>query len=259
MDDQDRPHFLELLRVLSAVDGWRARIDPTASRTEPQRGSPLGADDKALDPYHLSHATWHSLGHAVDHLHCLRSLLQEARMIHMYAPYSLVRAALENACAAVWMLQPKRRADRIERRLRFAMTDIRSGEETKRLIGQTGPRSEQERIDQVRDIAARAGVAESVLKRRAAYSEIVKDAGSIGGADSAALVVCWKMCSGMTHGDYWSTFSSAQRTELPGAPPGLGAFKIEANVRTLMYVTTLATQMTALGWQLYDQRSRSPF
>ncbi len=178
VEERDRPHYLQLLRQLGVLDGWLARIDPTASRPEPQRGSPLRADDDMLDPYHLSHAAWHSLSHAVDHLHCLRSLLQDARVIHMYAPYSLVRAALENACAAVWMLQPPRRADRLERRLRFAVTDIRSGEETKRLIGQTGPRSEQDRMDQLRDIARRAGVAESALKRGALYSEIVKTAGS---------------------------------------------------------------------------------
>ena len=259
MDERDRSHYLQLLSVLDILDGWLARIDPTANRPQPQRSSALGADDDLLNPYHLSHAAWHSLSHAIDHLHCLRSLLREAQVIHMYAPYSLVRAALENACAAVWMLQPPRRPDRIERRLRFAMTDIRNGEEAKRLTGQVGSRSEQDRIDQLRDIATRAGVPEPALKRRVAYSEIVEAAGSIGGANSAALVVCWKLCSGMAHGDYWTTFSAAQRTELPGVQPGIGRFKIEANVRTLMHVTTLATQMTAMGWQVYDQRSLSPF
>ena len=77
----------------------------------------------------------------MDHLSCLRALLRDAKVIHMYAPFSLVRAALENACAAVWMLQPPRRADRLARRLRFAVTDIHNGEQVKQVIGQPGPRS----------------------------------------------------------------------------------------------------------------------
>jgi hypothetical protein len=43
------------------------------------------------------------------------------------------------------------------------------------------------------------------------------------------------------------------------APEGTGTFKIEANVKLLMYLTTLATKLTGQGWQLYDQRCRPPF
>ena len=59
-----------------------------------------------------------------------------ARLVPTYAPFSLVRAVLENSCAAVWMLQPPRRTERITRRLQFAVTDIRNGEEAKERGGQ---------------------------------------------------------------------------------------------------------------------------
>lgn len=180
-------------------------------------------------------------------------------MIHMYAPYSLIRSALENACAAVWMLQPAPRAERVARRLRFAANDIRNGEDAKRLIDKVGPRSEQERLDQVRDIARRAGVDEGAVVRRVSYSEIVKAASSTLGGGAILIPLSWKLCSGMTHGDFWTTFGAAERAELPGAPPGLGTFKITANVKMLMYVTTFATDMTKLGWRLYDLRSRPPY
>jgi hypothetical protein len=51
--------------------------------------------------------------------------------------------------------QPPGRADRLGRRLRFAVTDIRNGEQVKQLTRQPGPRSEQERMEEVRAIAAR--------------------------------------------------------------------------------------------------------
>ena len=259
VDDKDGPHYEELLRLLGEVDGWLARIDPDhAGRPQqPAPGSPMRADDKLLHPYQLSHATWHSLSHAVDHLSCLLTLLKDAHVIHMYAPYSLVRSALENASAAVWMLRPASRTERVARRLRFAMNDIRNGEQAKRLAGTVGPRSERERVDQVRGIAKRAGVDVAEAVHRVGYWEIVKAAGTGPGADVIPLI--WKLCSGMTHGDFWTTWAAAERVELPGAPPGLGSFKITANVQTLMYVTTFTTQMTRLGWHMYDQRSRPPY
>ena len=69
----------------------------------------------------------------------------------------------------------------------------------------------------------------------------------------------WKLCSGMAHGDFWPTWSGMDRVELPGATPGTGAFKIEANVKLLLYVTGLAVKMTGRGFALYDERCRPPY
>jgi hypothetical protein len=259
LDDKDRLHYEELLRLLGEVDVWVSRIDPEADHPRPLPGSPLRADDERAHPYELSHATWHSLSHAVDHLNCLRTLLRDAGLIHMYAPYSLVRSALENACAAVWILHPPSRPERMARRLRFAAEDIRNGENAKELIGKTGPRSKQEQMEQVRDIAKRAGVNEATAVCKVGYGEIVNAAGNSISPGSIVIPLSWKLCSGMTHGDYWPTFGAMDRVELLGAPPGIGTFKITANVGTLMYVTTFATHMTRVGWHLYDQRSRAPY
>jgi len=216
-------------------------------------------DDQRTHPYELSHAAWHSLSHAVDPLNCLLALLRDAHMIHMFAPYSLVRSALENASAAVWMLQPKRRTERVARRLRFATLNIQNSERVKQLIGTEGPRSKQVLINEVRDIARRAGVDEAEVVRHVSYGEITKAVSSTLGLESV-IPVAWSLCSGIAHGDFWPTLSAVtERVELPGASPGMGTFKITANVQILMYVTTFAAQLTKLGWHLYDQRSRAPY
>lgn len=258
MNDDDGRYLAQLLEVLAQSESWAARIDSAAEPSRPAPGSPLRGDDDRAHPYELSHAAWHSLSHAVDHLGCLRALVGDARAVHMFAPYSLVRAALENASAAVWMLQPPRRTDRLARRLRFAVTDIRNGEQVKQLTGQPGPRSEQDRMDEVRAIASRAGIDETAVKRGATYSEIVKAVGDASGPAATMIYLSWKLCSGIAHGDFWTTWSAAQRVELPGAPEGTGSFKIEANLKLLMHVTTLAASITRQGWQLYDQRCRPP-
>jgi hypothetical protein len=115
VDEVDRPHYAELLRRLDEVDGWLTRIDPDVDHAQPSPGSPVRTDDARTHPYELSHGAWHSLSHAVDHLNCLRVLLRDAGVIHMYAPYSLVRSALENASTAVWTLHPASRTERVAR------------------------------------------------------------------------------------------------------------------------------------------------
>ena len=258
MDEQERPQYAELLRLLVAFDAWVNRIDPGSPRPRPATGSPLQADDERTHPYESSHGAWHALSHAVDHLHCLRSVLRDARMIHMYAPYSLVRAALENSSAAVWLLHPANRTERIIRRLRLAAVDIRNGEQAKTLVGTVGPRSEEERLNQLRNLAAQAGADPTDAVRKVGYWEIVNKANEALMPSSKAIPFAWKLCSGIAHGDFWTTISAAERVELPDAPPGIGSFRISTNLKNLIYVTTVATHMTTLGWHLYDQRCLRP-
>jgi hypothetical protein len=111
-DDEDGKYLAKTLRVLSEAEAWVARTSAEAARLRPAPGSSLRGDDVQAFPYALSHAVWDALDHAVDHLTCLQALLRDARVIYRFAPYALVRGALENACAAVWMLEPSRRADR---------------------------------------------------------------------------------------------------------------------------------------------------
>jgi hypothetical protein len=114
-------------------------------------------------------------------------------------------------------------------------------------------------MEEVRAIARRAGIDEASIRRSAASSEIVQAVGDTAGSAASVIYLSWKLCSGIAHGDFWPTWSAMQRVELPGEPEGTGTFKIEANVKLLMYGTTLATKLTGQGWQLYDQRCRPPF
>jgi hypothetical protein len=256
MDDEDGKHLAELLGVLSEVDAWAARTNADASRLRPSPRSSLRGDDGKAHPYDLSHAVWHSLSHAVDHLGSLRALLGGAKVIHMYAPFTLVRGALENACAATWLLQPPSRNDRLTRRFRLAIADIGNGEKARQLTGQPASRTAQERIDEIHAIAARAGIDAVALKKPAGYTEIIKTVDQDGPANSA-IEASWRLCSGFAHGDLWTTLSASRRTQIPSpAEVGIGTFKIEANLSLLTQVTRLAAGITSRGWQLYDQRCR---
>src|SRR5205823_6269469 len=98
--------------------------------------------------------------HAVDHLHCLHALIADAQLLNMYAPYTLVRAALENASAAVWLLAPASRTERITRRLRLAALDLRSADKVATAMGTRTNPSLGDRLDELTVIARAAGVLE---------------------------------------------------------------------------------------------------
>jgi hypothetical protein len=244
---------------LDRIDPWLGRMDPAGTHPDPAERSAMSRDDKETNPFQMSHAAWHALSHAVDHLHCLRGLVKDAHLMHMYAPYSLVRAALENASAAVWLLHPDDRGERTLRRLRFAALDIRNGEEARRLVGApAGRKTEAERIEQVRALAQRRGVDERAVlrKRPVSYGEIVKAAAGTRWSGETPYLITWKMCSGIAHGDLWTTINVMSRDELPGAPPDIAHLKITASVQTLMLGIFFAVDMTDAGWGLYDERSR---
>jgi hypothetical protein len=259
VDGHEKALFADLLKHLELVGPWLVRIDPSAPTSAVGPGSALAGDDRRTDPYQLSHSAWHSVSHAVDHLHMLRSVLRDAGTIQMYAPYSVIRAALENASAAVWLLAPANRKERILRRLRFAAVDIKAGEDVKDLINHPGPRSRQERVDQLRSIARHGGVDEREALKRPGYSEIVKAAGGHTSITEETAEFIWRLCSGFTHGDPWATLSASHRVELPGAPPGVGHLRIEADMPSLLLCALTAIRMTEYAWRLYDERSCSPF
>jgi hypothetical protein len=258
MDDEDRRHLAETVRILSEAAPWAACTYAAASPPEPAPRSPLCGDDRKAHPYDLSNAAWRHLSNAVDHLACLHAVLDAAKAIHMNAPFTLVRGALENECEAVWLLEPGKRNERLARGFRLALADVRHSEEVKRLTGRPGPRTKQARIDQIHDLAKQARLGPAALKGGAAYSEIVKAVDQASSADSG-IEVSWKVCSAYAHGDMWASLGASRRTPMPGATkPGTGIFKIEADLRLLTTVTASAVAVTRLGWQLYDQRCCPP-
>jgi hypothetical protein len=91
------------------------------------------------------------------------------------------------------------------------------------------------------------------------YREILDEAGKALAPGSQATLFVWSLCSGITHGDFWTTINAAERVELPGAPAGMVSLKITADVGKLRFVTAVAIHMTMLGWRLYDERSRAPY
>jgi hypothetical protein len=124
MNADEHRDLRKLLELLERAKRWEELTGNPSDTWQAPAGSALAGDDAKTDPYQLSHAAWHALTVAVDHLHCLRNSLAGERendrlsvRIHTHAQSSLVRGAIENGARAVWLLGPATRLIRVKRRL----------------------------------------------------------------------------------------------------------------------------------------------
>ncbi|BCJ65111.1 hypothetical protein [Polymorphospora rubra] len=253
MNRDEEIAFSKLLAILEPVESWLARISPTNPDMKIDADSPLAADDKLTHPYPTSYAAIALFGHAIDHIHMLRVALH-AGTLNIYAPYTLVRGALENAASIAWLLAPDDQSTRLIRRFRLAVVDINMSERVKELMGYVGPRSKNERLDEIRDLALKAGLSPADAARRLTFSDIVSDADQESPLPDKKVKLVWNICSGMAHGDPWATLGGNRLVELPGAPPGTKHMQNSSDVENLLFVTFTARRMIEHAFQLYDQR-----
>ncbi|MGW6914708.1 hypothetical protein ACWGB8_12965 [Kitasatospora sp. NPDC054939] len=135
-------------RFLHALLARFQRVDVLAEHTMTNSshwrvapGSPLAGDDAKTDPHQLSHSAHHALVVAADHLQALAALVRGTEkdgvremQLHSYAPFTLLRAALENAARAVWLLGPAARSERVRRCLTMHLADLASMEKKAKLV-----------------------------------------------------------------------------------------------------------------------------
>lgn len=249
--------FTRLDEVFDLVEVWRDRVQGPSP--EPTPGSSLAADDAATTPYTMSHAVVAALCSAVDHLDALRVLIQEADTVHSRAPYTLMRAALENAAIAVWLLAPASRKERVLRRLRLQWADDNDYLQVSALLHAP----EDERLGQVktelRRIAENQGLNEDQVRQVAArppgWGSIVETAGDeVDGLSGPDTKLCWMVGSGIAHARSWATLGAMQLTETRVTENGV----IQAEFRASSTVVVAIARTTALvlteGWRLFDQR-----
>ena len=266
-DEQAELH--ELIKLLDHVRAWHQRtgVDPDASVVDP--GSSLAGDDRHSDPYHVSHAVWHALVIAVDHLVCLHDAVVACRdhepptvRLHTYAPFTMLRASLENASTAVWLLAPNQRNERILRRLQLAAANVRHSDDTATLIGSPLPRTREVRLDELRRIARARRIPEqdAAKLKYPGYEHILRAAGEVVFNDGVLSVAMWKGCSGLAHGDIWATLSVLER-EVRQHAFAANVFNARISAPTGHLVTMVlgAALMVERAFTLFDSRARRQY
>jgi hypothetical protein len=169
--------------MFAFLDKWLAL---TSERRTPEvePGSSLAGDARRIPALQVAHAAWSAFADGGDHLDALRTLLVDTEAaLPIYAPFALVRSAIENAATAVWLLEPQRRGERLRRRLKLAHHEVwESGQALKLLPAAfAGDRSVQEIQADIRTLAVQLGLDPHDVAGRFSYEKVIWTAGEATG------------------------------------------------------------------------------
>ncbi len=247
--------------MFARIEDWLGMTGLPSPEIEP--GSPLAGDARKSPEHQVAHGAWMGVVHAVDHLHAVKTLIADARVVHPHATYTLLRSAMENAATAMWLLEPPPRPERLRRRLKLAHHEAWESSQVRKVLptdAPVGKRSPQERMDAVRDLARSLHLDPSDVSGRFSYESVVRSAGEASklGADLSALL--WRLCSGFAHGRYWASLSFLERTEIARAgESGVLDVRLSSDVDQVLTVAQAPFLFTSTALRLYDQRRQSPF
>lgn len=164
-------------------------------------GSSLAGDDRASDPYQVSHAVQMCIVAGVDHLHAMKSLLIDLNVLHSAAPFTLVRGALEIFASAFWILHPAGRSTRVERVLRWNAKNFHDQHPALESLSLSDVAQRDAKYARLAQIASGRGIPEKNIKAGYQSTEAVQYADT--NARTANPLLSWRMCSGYAHGRPW--------------------------------------------------------
>lgn len=161
-------------------------------------GSSLAGDDAASHPFEVSQAVRHLINASVDQLHGAKVLIHDAGAEHLAVASTLARAALENTAAAMWILGPRTRDDRVARVLRWHARNYHDEAGT---VGHLVGDAPQRNLELVKDVAARRGLDGEALAKG------YKVTTPIDGSEEFTTIqvrFLWSLASGFAHGRPWA-------------------------------------------------------
>lgn len=240
-----------------------ARIDELARATslgmpQVEAGSSLARDDDATSPVQLSHAAWTALTIASDHLSAYRALIVDAQQTRPWAHHTLLRAAIENAATAVWLLAPSKRTTRIERRLRLAADDINESADAQRLHGLKSPsgRTREQRLNKIAAIARRAGLPGSLKWH--GYGAVIREAAADARTNAVALELAWRLGSGLAHGRSWASIGLLNREHHSDPDDPVQMVAMSAPLDQLNLFAMTAVSLTTVARATFERRRVKP-
>jgi hypothetical protein len=257
--DEERVMINELLKILRVSEEWMA-----AKPTTVENGSSFSGDDAKTEPFQLSHGVAQSITNAVDHLHCFRMALtgtgDSVLRLHTYAPFTLLRGAIENAAIAVWVMSSNNRKERVTRHLWHELTSVRRLQSLLEAAGEPVGQVTLGRKNALLDLAAACGIdRRAVDNRDLTASIIVKSASDAAGLTDGQLPLAflfWKMCSAIAHGDrgYVGLF---EHERVGPISPGVSSVIVTAKTQQLVSGSRGAVAMITAARALAAQRSAS--
>lgn len=243
-------------KFASDIDRMMDRVnDPTDFAVSP--GSSLAGDDRASDPYQVSHAVQMCIVAGVDHLHAMKSLLIDLNVLHSAAPFTLVRGALEIFSSALWILHPAKRNVRVERVLRWHAKNFHDQHPALESLDMSDAATKKAKYARLAEIASRRAIVADV-KGGYRSTEAVTYADT--NAPTSKPLLSWQMCSGYAHGRPWVYLGMADEEMFQDTDePGVLKARVTSDPGKLLYPSLHAQWLMKDLVDLVERRATNPF
>jgi len=208
-----------------------------------EAGTSLAGDDRASAPYHVSHVVMQCLVAGVDHMHAAKTLVVDQHVLHLAAPSSLARGALENFAAAYWVLGPINRQERLERALRWHYQNVRD-QHTALDVRLQLQSTREEQFAKLDSVAIQNSLDPKPL--RAGYvstTAVTYCEEHLGSALPLGVALPWRICSGLAHGRPWAYLGALRHEEFPSGVEGIVHLRLTSSLELALYPLLAAMQL----------------
>lgn len=221
-------------------------------------GSSLAGDDRASDPYRVSYVVMQGLTAGVDHMHAVKTLVVDQQVLHLAAPSSLSRGALENLATAYWVLSPSRRKDRVERALRWHYKNYDDQHKALDVRG-LSIATREEHFAKVDRVALQNGLDPKSLRRGYFSTTVVKYCEEqLPDEVPEGILFPWQLCSGFAHGRPWAYLGASKREVVGDDGNGVANVRLTSDLSIALFPLLAAMHLLEALLRPHRQRGRRP-
>ena len=248
-----------LLEVLDKHSVLHEQLDQVI---DVQVGSAISGDDKATYPLSTSSYVRYLLLASADNLAAIRSMIVSEEThtnleltLHPFAPYTLLRNALETAGTALWIIAPASRKERVLRTAKLEYADADLSKAALNSLGSTDQETYNRRINLIKEMIR--PYLEITWKDVTNYgvTGLLREIGKLPNLAQVRPLAKWQICSGMAHGKRWAGLLLSDMEEV-GEPTtdGDGTFRLSGSYKHLLMLTHNAVAMQVEAMRLLEQR-----
>ncbi len=235
-DDTVDPEFLgRLLATISVVDDL-ANARRAALHRKPARGSAAKADTALASGELVFVFATQALGFAIDHLKAWESLILGG--LHpTFAQMTLLRAALEGAATARWLLDLEvTPTERVGRGIASAVDDLIQVRRFELSVGRTSSQPKpgeavDARIADLKRVSLAAGIPEVRYPAATTLFETY-------GGDHGDGVWLFRLVSAFAHAKQWAIAGTDRDQRSASYPPGVEGGHVTSSDQVVLFATT---------------------
>ncbi len=236
--------------IWDVVARWSEEHPPTI-----QPGSSADGDRNRCPSWDPFTAAWDAWQGAVDHLEALGDLVERSRTLYTFAPWSLLRVAIENAALAIWLLQPEDTDDRLQRRLRVAWGDWGDAATAERCLGRHEDGWGADHRNRIKETGRQLDLDLSFICGKSSWVGVVREAATIGQiATPESTEMMWRLCSGFAHAREWSRIAWLDLEVSSPDPAGRVDVAMNSNRDRLYDVLFVAFDLATEARRQLDRR-----